>query len=1681
MSLHFPARKIITLLTLLLVTVWFSFSSVKAQSTPEDAYWQYSAARRLTHVLAADVNRDGVAEFLLAAENGEIDLLNAHNAFREWSYLAGDPVQALNVVNVRDGELSRLEIALATRDELILLDDRGGELWRVALTAVDTPPASIATGENNLADWYARFNPNVRQLLPFDTNGDGRDEILLLFDNGQLHLYDGAGRLLRRLNNHAIAHEDARPQLQTGDLNQDGRLELILGLFNPSKKYSELFLFDQSGSPIWENPFPISGHIIALALPPFGADGDRQIAVGTDRGEIYLFDYNRQEQWWPRTLNKPITALAVAQFPEGPALIAGTEASMVVAYSGDGRRFWTRRLTNDAGRPILSLSAIAYTPEPRHPVLAAVLGPDGINGGNQLVQLLDVDGLDVDTFEAGEGSVPLTQLLDVNGDQRGELLLTRFATVELQGLGLGASETAAGWSYLLDAEPGAVLVVDFDKDGRDELLLGAQNGRLHYLSHDNTLGWLHAPGGAIDHLALLERAGPGETVPTIVVGRNNTTPEPENAEAVQSWVELRQTNGERIWEVELDAPITDLLVNDINKLGDPEIILGTAVGDIIIISATGELVWRTNINRPDETAVPIQKLLVIESPGDEPLIVAATAEALYLTAVGSTLAPHRAAVFETAPLQDIFSLNQPGSELANRLLALTDKVQGLNWRGLPLPAWPPLLSGLPMMALPADDPVQEIFASNTAESFLIATDNNELLRLTIQDNRPETVWTLNDLPDATALYWGDLDGNRLAELAVGNRAGTVSLYTNVPPQPQFLDELNLTSGVFALTALRTGTDNRADLLIVTENGEVQLFNAQENRPPLLTNPTTEVSRGQYSFNLSVMDAEGDEVRVWLEIQEPETGEWVAYREATLDNGNGPLFWNVADPPAAADGVHYRYQYTDGTHTGIIYPPVGPQPLIMPSFGDYTPASLLLASLVGGLALFLLARQVQSPAMRTRRFYWRLQRHPAETLIRLENRYLSTNGSLDFLLALSGIARQRGDELVSGLADGLFLLADRPQAGLPLIVGALEKGNQSEPRWQAIDRWLLLFKTGRELLAAPTLTELSLEWPQLQGALETLDKWGYWSPALYALLPSLTTIRDSERVNRPGDRLVYLHEAGQQLTAVLQDLLDYDTAIEKPLALAVARRWAGLISAETAELEGRAELVLSLKTRRIVPDVPTAVTFEVANNGRAPAENIIAVLNDDLAYASNGLPEIISFIPPGQTRTITFDIRPLVADRFRVGLTVTFDDRNQPDRTVAFGDQIHVLPPQRDFTPIPNPYRPGTPLRQKSGVFYGREWLFHFIADNAGNWTQRNVLILIGQRRTGKTSALLNLEHHLPGHLLPVYIDCQSLGVTPGMAALFHDWAWLIADVLATRGVELPVPEMAAWEADPTGQFQRHFLPAARAALPPETTLLLVFDEFEVFEHLVDDGILPPTFFNFVRHLMQHSEGLSFVFVGTRRLEEMSADYWSVMFNIALYQRITYLRDEPALRLITEPVAPYLVYDDLALDKILRVTAGHPYFLQLVCYTLVQQANKQQKGYVTISDVNAALDEMLTLGEVHFAYLWQGSSYTEQAILTAVSHMPERPHPFRPEEFIQFLEPYGIHLHPKEVTAALNTLVEREIMREVRDGATAQYELRLGLVGLWAAQHKSLSKLHATPANGAGQNGKQRVKQVASGK
>ncbi|HIP73249.1 MAG TPA: VCBS repeat-containing protein, partial [Anaerolineae bacterium] len=328
---------IFTILALLLLPLLLPHNAA-AQTQPQ-SYWQYAAPRRIDHVVVSDVNRDGVDEFILAMETGQVDLLSS-DGILQWSYMdtSGAPAQALTALN---GNRPEQTIALVIGSQLILLDGRGDVLWQTRFQTTDPPPALLtAGGIESQAEWEEKYQPQVLQIEPFDYDDDGRDEILILFNTGQLLLYDGSGNELWR-NNDAfiIPAAGVRPQLAAGDLNRDGRPEIALGYFNPRLRYSVLSLLGSDGLPLWSQNQPISGRITAVSLIPFSSDGQLQIAVGTDRGNIHLYEANRRRAWWPRTLNVPITTLAAAHLPEGTALLAGTDSGSIMAYSATGRRF----------------------------------------------------------------------------------------------------------------------------------------------------------------------------------------------------------------------------------------------------------------------------------------------------------------------------------------------------------------------------------------------------------------------------------------------------------------------------------------------------------------------------------------------------------------------------------------------------------------------------------------------------------------------------------------------------------------------------------------------------------------------------------------------------------------------------------------------------------------------------------------------------------------------------------------------------------------------------------------------------------------------------------------------------------------------------------------------------------------------------------------------------------------------------------------------------------------------------------------------------------------------------------------------------------------------------------------------------------------------------------------------
>jgi hypothetical protein len=509
----------------------------------------------------------------------------------------------------------------------------------------------------------------------------------------------------------------------------------------------------------------------------------------------------------------------------------------------------------------------------------------------------------------------------------------------------------------------------------------------------------------------------------------------------------------------------------------------------------------------------------------------------------------------------------------------------------------------------------------------------------------------------------------------------------------------------------------------------------------------------------------------------------------------------------------------------------------------------------------------------------------------------------------------------------------------------------------------------------------------------------------------------ERVDTVQDKLAYLAGAIERLGRLHHSAHTALGAADRPIVRRIAEHWMAVVTGAMGELQSRAQIVCELLTRHTWQEDVVTIVLALRNTGRGAAVHLEVRLLPSSEYKLVDETAVLEHLSPGEEAQIGLRVCPSGVRRFRALFEIRYTDPRGPDQCESFADAVQLLETSAAFRNIPNPYVVGTPLRAGSPLFFGREDVMTFLLDHL-TAAHRNNLVLIGQRRTGKSSLLKQLP-------LPV------------------------AD-----------PALTDFAENPASHFERGFLPEVRRQLGSRP-LLLLLDEFEELESAVRRGTLDAAVFPFLRHLIQHSEQLSVVFCGTHRLEELASNYWNVLFNISLYRHIGFLIREEATRLIQEPVAPGgMQFDDLALEKIWRVTAGHPYFLQLVCHNLVNQHNRLQRSYVTVGDVNTALDEILTTGEAHFVYLWMESTPAQKLALFAMSHLGSAGF-LTPVQAAEDLARRGAPVERPELIGAFQQLAARDIfsMAQRPDLPFGEaYGWKLGLLGMWVEKSKSLRQI-----------------------
>jgi CHASE2 domain-containing sensor protein len=381
--------------------------------------------------------------------------------------------------------------------------------------------------------------------------------------------------------------------------------------------------------------------------------------------------------------------------------------------------------------------------------------------------------------------------------------------------------------------------------------------------------------------------------------------------------------------------------------------------------------------------------------------------------------------------------------------------------------------------------------------------------------------------------------------------------------------------------------------------------------------------------------------------------------------------------------------------------------------------------------------------------------------------------------------------------------------------------------------------------------------------------------------------------------------------------------------------------------------------------------------------------------------------------------------------------------------------------VRNPYIVGPPITDPNR-FFGREELFAFIEDNLrveGN----QVIVLHGQRRIGKSSVLKQIPNFIaPDEFAFILFDLQGKSQL-SLAQVLQQ----LADFIC-RSLQLPesvkLPDISLLEHQ-TEYFANEFIPAVQNAIQPRKLVLLI-DEFDVLNRSDIQGAAGQLF-PYLQSLLRQYPDLTVIPVVGRQLNDLSN--LLDLFKDAPNRRVGFLDRESGSNLVTQTGVGLIEYDTEAIQAILELSGCHPYFTQVICHAVFNQARAKKYFKVSRSEVKDILDDALEIGEGGLAWFHDGLTESEQFIFSAIIELQRNPCHLH---LWSFLQEHKV-AKTDEINLALERLIEWDLVQVAKldwygFGHKQSHRVTINLVCHWFLRkysfHKKLEIYQQTTVN-----------------
>jgi branched-chain amino acid transport system substrate-binding protein len=359
----------------------------------------------------------------------------------------------------------------------------------------------------------------------------------------------------------------------------------------------------------------------------------------------------------------------------------------------------------------------------------------------------------------------------------------------------------------------------------------------------------------------------------------------------------------------------------------------------------------------------------------------------------------------------------------------------------------------------------------------------------------------------------------------------------------------------------------------------------------------------------------------------------------------------------------------------------------------------------------------------------------------------------------------------------------------------------------------------------------------------------------------------------------------------------------------------------------------------------------------------------------------------------------------------------------------------------NPYIVGRPIDQQ--LLFGREDVFSSIITHLQQ--HRQIIVCYGQRRIGKSSVLRNIPRKLQdlNEFVFVAFSLEYYYQEP-LGKILADLAQQVISDLSDLFLDeenIKLPEITDLEYDPQVFFNEFLRQIYQ--LIGNKNIVFSLDEFDVLLNNQNTELLN-SFNEFVTQIISSNNKLFFIlFIEQKSLNNLKK---SEIFRDVPVTEIGLLDESNAKKLIIDPAKDVLQYEENAIKTILNLSAGHPYFTQVICFAIFSRARENNNCQVNKEDVEKIINKVIELAEAGLAWFWDGFSTPEKIVFSAIAESQETS--------VNYLELIT------RLTYSLDNKLIAETEHDLRnngflDETEGKVNIKIELVRLWIIQRHPL--------------------------